>query len=305
MKLAGTDFTILRVFDAVVRHGGFSSAQPELSISPSTISNHISSLEKRLGIKLCERGRSGFRLTDKGSKIHVAAQKLLQSLDDFSIEAEALKGKLVGNFRIGVVDCISTDENSKLVEAFALFNKNQNDVTLNIFQESPQVLQEQLLDGLLNIGVGSFPYKLSGLIYEPLYDEAHSLYCSNLHHLFSVDDADIDINSLHNEERVNRGYWRTQHRKNWGFENAKAEVMQIEPQLLLIRSGHYIGFLPDHFAKSWVESGQLRRLVPDQVSYICTFDLVVKKGYRKTQVSDAIIESIVLAHQSPLTAALL
>lgn len=33
MQLAGTDLRVLRVFDAVVRHGGFAAAQAELNVS--------------------------------------------------------------------------------------------------------------------------------------------------------------------------------------------------------------------------------------------------------------------------------
>ena len=82
MKVAGTDLRVLRVFDAVVRHGGFAAAQAELNINQSTISNHITALEERLGVKLCQRGRSGFRLTEKGEIVVEAIERLLLSLDD-------------------------------------------------------------------------------------------------------------------------------------------------------------------------------------------------------------------------------
>lgn len=47
---------------SVVKCGGFSAAQAELNMSQSHISMHIGSLEKRLGYRLCERGKGGFRL---------------------------------------------------------------------------------------------------------------------------------------------------------------------------------------------------------------------------------------------------
>jgi len=62
MRLSGTDFRLLKVFDAVVRHGGFAAAQTELNVGLSTISNHITALEQRLGFSLCQRGRGGFKL---------------------------------------------------------------------------------------------------------------------------------------------------------------------------------------------------------------------------------------------------
>src|SRR5450432_1060626 len=64
-NLSEGDIRLLRVFAKVVEAGGFSAAQIELNVSQSTISTHMTALEQRLRVRLCERGRSGFRLTEK------------------------------------------------------------------------------------------------------------------------------------------------------------------------------------------------------------------------------------------------
>lgn len=101
MKTAGTDLTVLRVFDAVARHGGFAAAQPERNINPSTISNHIRALEARLGVRLCKRGRAGFLLTEQGEIVLAAARRLFQALDDFALDVSVLRQHdlgLIGRF---------------------------------------------------------------------------------------------------------------------------------------------------------------------------------------------------------------
>ena len=65
-KLADIDIKLLRVFLAIVEAGGFAAAQAQLNLSPSRISTLLADLEARLGMRLCQRGRVGFRLTDKG-----------------------------------------------------------------------------------------------------------------------------------------------------------------------------------------------------------------------------------------------
>ena len=65
-RLSDLDLRLLRIFVAVVESGGFSLASARLNVAESTISSHMADLEKRLGMRLCERGRSGFRLTDDG-----------------------------------------------------------------------------------------------------------------------------------------------------------------------------------------------------------------------------------------------
>ena len=284
MQLAGTDLRILRVFDAVVRHGGFAAAQAELNISQPTISNHITTLEQRLGVSLCQRGRSGFQLTEKGEMVFMATQRLLRALEDFSEEVGALKGHLAGQLRIGLVDCTATDSSSRLHDAIGRFLTRPNDVTLHLHQEIPQVLQEKVLKGEYHLGIGSFPHKIKGLEYTPLYREDHGLYCGRSHPLFDVADPELDMARLRDEPIVSRGYWRDEHRKTLGFDNVAAITHQMEPQLVSILSGRYIGLLPMHYARLWVERGELRRLGAGDILYVCVFDLIVRKGYRRTQV---------------------
>ena len=284
MQLAGTDLRVLRVFDAVVRHGGFAAAQAELNISQPTISNHITALEQRLGVSLCQRGRSGFRLTEKGEVVYSATQRLFRSLDDFSEAVGNLRGRLAGRLNIGLVDCIATDPSSRLHDVIGRFRARSNDVTLCLHQEFPQVLQEKVLKGELHLGVGSFPRKIKGLDYTPLYEEGHGLYCGRGHPLFDVAESEVDLASLRKEPVVSRGYWRDERRKTLGFDNVAAIAYQIESQLVSVLSGRYIGILPLHYARSWVESGALRRLGADEVLYVFVFDLILRKGYRPTQV---------------------
>ena len=292
MQLAGTDLRVLRVFDAVVRHGGFAAAQAELNVSQPTISNHITALEQRLGVTVCQRGRTGFRLTEKGELVFAATQRLLQALDDFSTDVGSLKGQLAGDLKIGIVDCIATDPNSRLHDVIGRFSARPNEVTLCLHQEFPQTLQEKVLEGDLHLGIGSFPHKIKGLDYAPLYEETHGLYCGRSHNLFDVEECEIELDSLRNELIVSRGYWRDEHRKSLGFNNVGALVYQIEPQLIALMSGRYIGFLPVHYAQSWADRGLLRRLGGEAVLYVCVFDLILRRGYRPTQVVETFTDDL-------------
>ncbi len=297
MKLAGTDLRLLRVFDSVVRHAGFGAAQAELNISQSTISNHITALEQRLGVKLCQRGRAGFRLTEKGEIVYAAAQNLLRSIDDFSSEVGELKGGLSGELKIGLVDSIATDPQSQFHNAVARFQRQDNAVQLTLQQGTPQHLQEQVLDGALHFAIGSFPHKVFGLDYDWLYDEDHSLYCAHGHPWFEkAGKKTIGRKALKDLAIVSRGYWSERFSRQFGFENIAATVYQIEPQLLLILSGCYVGFLPDHYAAHWVQQGQLRAINPGKISFTCPFELVTRKGYRKTQVIETFLAELKTAY---------
>ena len=62
-QLSDLDLRLIRVFLSVLDAGGISAAQTALNVSQSTISTQLATLETRLGFRLCERGRAGFRLT--------------------------------------------------------------------------------------------------------------------------------------------------------------------------------------------------------------------------------------------------
>ena len=75
-RLQDIDLKSLRVFKAIVEAGGLAGAQAVLNSSQSTLSTQLGDLEKRLGFRLCRRGRGGFALTQQG-------QRLLEALEDY------------------------------------------------------------------------------------------------------------------------------------------------------------------------------------------------------------------------------
>ena len=296
MRLSGSDLRLLKVFDAVVRHGGFAAAQAELNVGPSTISNHITALEERLGVSLCQRGRGGFKLSEKGKLVFEETQRLLRHMEDFSVGVSILKGKLVGEIRVGLVDAIVTDPGSKLHEAFATFLSEPNDIRFEVSQYQPQELLQRVLNGTLDVAVGSFPHKAAGLTYRKLHREQHSLYCGSIHPLFGKEQEELTLEAITSEDVVGRGYWRDKHHEKLGFRNIKAIVYELEPQLILIRSGKFIGYLPDHFAESWISAGHLRCLSPLAPTFDCEFDLVSKKGIKPSQALSKFISVVESTH---------
>ena len=89
------DLRLIRVFLAVVDAGGVTPAQATLNVGQSTISTQLSTLETRLGYRLCERGRSGFRLTARGEQFVDSAQIHWLSGLELFIHQLALMGRLV------------------------------------------------------------------------------------------------------------------------------------------------------------------------------------------------------------------
>lgn len=290
MRVRDVDLKLLRVFETVVAYKGFSGAQAELNLSAASISGYISALEERLGTKLCQRGRAGFALTEKGELIHVEAVRLLAAMDDFAANAGAIRGRLVGTLKIGVVDCTITDPNSPLTQALRRFGQNDHHVRHELTIQSPQDLQRGVLDGKLHLAIGSFPSKVSALKYERLYSEDQLFYCGRGHPLFERNE--VSIEQVRQSPIVARGYWRRADLGRIGAASEAAMVDSMEAQAILIRTGAYVGFLPAHYALYWEERGELRCLLPDELGYPAPFDMIIRRGVPETAVLQQIMSDL-------------
>ncbi len=189
--LQDLDLRLLRVFEAIVRNKGFAGAQAELNIAASTLSNHLAALEGRVGASLCSRGRSGFKLTAQGVALYSSTLELFHAIAEFDKQSNNLVMSTAETLRCGVLDSVLTDTNYKLHEAIRNYIGNGKHLRVSLSEENPQTLQEKLLDEKLDVGVGSFPYKLTNLEFRPLYEEKHSLYCSRAHPLFCCDAGEL------------------------------------------------------------------------------------------------------------------
>ncbi len=292
MRVSGSDLRLLQVFDAVVRHGGFAAAAGDLNLSQSTVSNHMTALEERLGFVLCRRGRGGFRLTEKGRAVWEAGRQLDKAMQDFSTDIASVRGELSGELRVGILDAIATDPANRLSEVIAEFGRIAPNVKLVLAQERPQDMQQKVADGLYHCAIGSYRNRIDGIVYDRLHVERHSLYCGHRHPAFAMRDEALDDATLADMPFVHRGYWRDEDRLKQIAWRVSATVYQIEPQLILIQSGRYIGLLPDHYAAAAVAAGDLRAVRPDELGYTCVFELFSPSARRLSDVAAAFVETV-------------
>jgi DNA-binding transcriptional LysR family regulator len=105
-RLSDIDLKLLRVFAAIVESGGIAHAQVALNLSQSTISTQLAELEKRLGFRLCRRGRAGFALTPAGERLYAASGDLFGAVDRFQKVTADVSGEMKGVLKIGTVDAM-------------------------------------------------------------------------------------------------------------------------------------------------------------------------------------------------------
>jgi DNA-binding transcriptional LysR family regulator len=279
-SVADTEIRLLRVFDAVVRHKGFAAAQDELGVTQATISNQISHLEQRLGVRLCERGRSGFYLTEQGAAIHEAALNLMRSVENFRSIVGSVRGELIGEVQFGTVDAMYTNKEVVLEDALRSFARQAPKVVVHIDIASPQDLVQGLLDDRFHLVLTPMQRFPKPLRAEPLFEERQSLYCGRGHALFDLPDQEIRADDLAEHPYAARSYMQ-----DWAgprdivFQSV-AITSHMESLALLILSGRFIGYLPNHFAEQWIGSGAMRCLLNAEISYSDSFYLAHRQRER-------------------------
>ena len=292
-RLSDIDVRLLRNFVAVVEAGGFSLATARLNVSESTISQQMSDLEARLGMRLCERGRAGFRLTRNGEEVYKATVELLEDMTRFRDRLALLGSEMSGTLNLGVADGIITHPRAKLVEALRAYADRSPEISLNLHMLTPRELERGVIEGKLHIAIAPEHRRVAGVAYLPLFVERNSLYCARGHTLFDVPQEAITPEMLDEGGRIARGYLEHFDKGLFGTERYRATVQLLEAAALLILSGRFIGFLPDHYAAGWVAEGRMKAIRPDRYRIEPRFSIISRRDATADRRVDAFVKEII------------
>ena len=296
-QVSDFDIRLLRIFRSVVECGGFSAAESALGIGRSAISQQMSDLEQRLGLRLCQRGRAGFALTEEGREVYQSSLQLLSALESFRTEVNGLHQHLRGELNIGLTDNLVTVPHMRITHALARLKERGPDVRIQIRMTPPSEVEQGVLDGSLHVGVVPQAGALSGLEYQALYNERSLLYCAVGHPLFYVDDRELEDERLNAQEAIAPTFrLPPEAQAHYQALNCTASASDREGMAFLLLTGRYIGYLPDHYASAWVQQGRLRALKADSRSYEVSLAAVTRKGRRPHLVLESFLDALASSH---------
>lgn len=98
----------LRLFTAVVEHGGFTRAAAALRLSQPAISKSLAELERQVGMPLVDRTSRAGRLTDAGRSLYERAREIFGAERAAERELRELRGLERGRLRVGASTTIAT-----------------------------------------------------------------------------------------------------------------------------------------------------------------------------------------------------
>lgn len=296
MQVHDVDLRLLRIFVTIVECGGLSAAESRLNIGRSTISAHLSDLEIRLGLTLCKRGRSGFELTDAGRITYQASLDLLQQCETFASTVAGSKHKLSGRVTIAIIDTLIQDPRCKVAQAIALLKQKSDNLQFDIHVCEAREVETAVANGRCLVGIGVSRHPIRGLDYVPLHNETNFLYCAKGHPLFDCPASEVKT-LLAQAEVVTSNYLRDKDSRNDGlnYQNS-ASAYHDEGIAHLILSGHFIGYLPEHFASSWVDKGLFKAILPERYHYQIPVELISSKAHNSSPLAQASIDVLKKVH---------
>ena len=298
-RIGDADLKLLRIFKSVVESGGLSAAETELNIGRSTISKQLADLEFRLGLTLCNRGPAGFSLTKEGERVLLAADRLLASVSNFRIEVNEIKQNLVGTIRVALFDQCTSNPESHVDRAIRLFNHAAPDVEIELSVEPPTVIETKLIGGEFDLGIVGQHRPSQSLNYAPLYGENMYLYCGKGHEFFERDQKTLGLEEVRNANYagISVNSPNLYVGQKLGLKRS-AKVQSEQALSILVLSGRYLGFLPDHLTNGFVQNGEMKAILPDRINYRATFSAATRRSPNPHRTTKLFLETLLEEHRN-------
>ncbi len=297
-QVGDTEIRLLRVFKSVVDCGGMAAAELELNIGRSTVSRHVKDLEERLGLVLCRRGRAGFALTVEGRRVYDDAVRLLEALDAFRAGIGDMHAELVGSLSLGIFDKTTTNPQAHIDRAIRDFRRMAPDATLDITVGALNSVERAVMDGRMHVGIVPDHRRSESLEYHELFREAMYLYCGRQHPLFDADHNALTLADLQDYDYAGLGFHSPNMEVTHRFGlRRKASVSDQEAVATLILSGCYIGFLPDHYATTFVREGLMQRVDHAECMYHVQFVAIQRRSPQPPRIARAFLDILCAAHR--------
>ncbi len=156
----------MRAVVLVARYFSFIAAASELRISQPGLSRIIRKVEQELGVELFRRTTRQVTLTAAGAQFIPIAERVLQELATGVDAVRDLRDQTRGQVAIG---CPMSVAQSSLIGILLEYRRRHPQVTLMVREGLQSLIREEILNGVLDFGIGFMRQPIEDLIVDPLY----------------------------------------------------------------------------------------------------------------------------------------
>ncbi len=150
----------LKAFLGVAETSNFTKAAQKLHMSQAALSSAIRELENQVDCNLFERTTRNVELTEAGRQFLQTASRVVRELEDSAQQLREMHRDRSANLRVGFTPTLASHA---FPEMLASFRASHPQVSVELFDEGPQRLQELVESGRIDAAFGAFFQKASGI----------------------------------------------------------------------------------------------------------------------------------------------
>lgn len=140
----------IRAVIAVCEEGSFTRAAERENATQSGISQHVAAVERKLGVKLFDRGTGRITPTPAGQRYYKSCVSAVGALENAAEEARSFAGQVTGELRIGLMPTFTRAVLAPVIDDFL---PRYPEVRLHIVEGYSALLTEMVLDDQLDFAV--------------------------------------------------------------------------------------------------------------------------------------------------------
>ncbi|MDS0525554.1 LysR family transcriptional regulator [Clostridium sp. SHJSY1] len=142
------EMNYIKEFVVLAEVGNFSEAAEHLFISQSSLSKHIKSIERELGVPLFNRSTRKVKLNEFGQVFLPYARQITNIQNEYT---EAFFNKLENTKKSITIGSIPSMAQYNITDVLAEFKRNNNNITLNVIQAESDKLEDMLYENICDI----------------------------------------------------------------------------------------------------------------------------------------------------------
>ncbi len=170
----------LRYFLDIAQTEHLTQSAQNLFVTQSTLSHGLRQLELELNIPLFDRLGRGLRLSQAGAAFRVHAARALQEIEAGRMALADMTSLQSGTLTVGVIPTFLHTLVPATVAAFSMLYPRVNIVVRDL-RAGP--IEEQLVEGQIDVGIAFYPAERDEIETEPLFKERMQLVVNRKHPL--------------------------------------------------------------------------------------------------------------------------
>lgn len=278
----------------VAEEKSFTKAAATLSLTQPAVSNHISLLEKEIGIKIFLRTKGEVKITPEG-EIVIRSAKRIKNLYKRMFDRISEIDRQVTKLRVGLTH---TSESNEIAEVLAKFGVSHGNVNIMIITDSSKNLYEMLENYEIDFAIIEGKSKVTDLKYLML--DKDNLVCILSNNNPLAKNTKISLNDLKKEHVILR-LPESETRKlfeatlisvNDSIDNfdVSIEVDNIATIKDLIRKDLGVSVLPQSACMDEIRKGKITALPIENLTMTRETNIVYNKDFARMDLINDFVD---------------